>query len=102
MAVALLDLRQAVSAPALNLLAIENCSHKLPLANHSQENRKLYVCICNAIRESELRRVARHVSGDAEAAYAALGKRPNCGQCLMEADEILFEERELGLQPAAA
>lgn len=62
----------------------------------------MYVCICNAIRETELRRVARNVAGDAEAAYAALGKRPNCGQCLQEADSVLFEERELGLQTAAA
>ncbi|WBY17511.1 (2Fe-2S)-binding protein [Erythrobacteraceae bacterium WH01K] len=62
----------------------------------------MYVCICNAIRETELRRVARRTNGDAEAAYAALGKRPNCGSCLDEADAILFEERELGLQPAAA
>ncbi|QYU67286.1 (2Fe-2S)-binding protein [Leptolyngbya sp. 15MV] len=56
----------------------------------------MYICICNAIRECELRRVARHVAGDAEAAYAALGKRPNCGQCLTDADDILTEERELG------
>lgn len=62
----------------------------------------MYVCICNAIRESELRRVARHVSGDAEACYAALGKRPACATCLDDADEILLEERELGLVPAAA
>ena len=62
----------------------------------------MYVCICNAIRESELRRAARHVSGDAEACYAALGKRPACGTCLDEAESILVEERELGLVPAAA
>lgn len=61
----------------------------------------MYVCICNAIKESELRRAARHTSGDAEAAYATLGKRPNCGQCLVEADQILFEERELGRLPVA-
>ncbi|MGI8943930.1 MAG: (2Fe-2S)-binding protein [Qipengyuania sp.] len=62
----------------------------------------MYVCICNAIRETELRRVARHVSGDAEAAYAALGKRPNCGQCLMDADNVLAEEREMSFLPAHA
>ena len=62
----------------------------------------MYICICNAIKESELRRVARHTSGDAEAVYAALGKRPNCGQCLMDADEVLSEERELGFLPAHA
>ena len=62
----------------------------------------MYVCICNAIKESELRRAARHTSGDAEATYAVLGKRPNCGQCLVEADAIVFEERELGCEPVAA
>lgn len=62
----------------------------------------MYVCICNAIRESELRRVARHCPGDAEACYAALGKRPNCGTCLTEADEIVSEERELAFVPLHA
>ena len=62
----------------------------------------MYVCICNAIRENDLRRAARHVSGDAEACYAALGKRPNCGSCLDDAEDILLEERELGVMSAAA
>ena len=62
----------------------------------------MYVCICNAISESELRRAARHCAGDAEACYAMLGKTPNCGSCLCEADDIVFEEREMGLTSAAA
>ncbi|MCP5397462.1 MAG: ferredoxin [Sphingomonadaceae bacterium] len=53
----------------------------------------MYVCICNAIKERELRAIACSVSGDAEAAYAALGKEPDCGQCLCEAEDILAEER---------
>lgn len=53
----------------------------------------MYICVCNAIREDDLRRVARQVPGDAEACYAALGKRPNCGTCLDEADELIFRER---------
>ncbi len=61
----------------------------------------MYVCICNAIKETELRGVAQRTSGDAEAAYAALGKRPNCGTCLREADAILFEERELSCKSVA-
>jgi bacterioferritin-associated ferredoxin len=53
----------------------------------------MYTCICNAIRETELRKAARKCDGNAEAVYAKLGKRPNCGQCLIEADAILSEER---------
>ena len=62
----------------------------------------MYVCICNAIRECDVRRMARRVTGDAESVYAALGKRPNCGHCLEEADDLIFEEREMGFQSAAA
>lgn len=62
----------------------------------------MYVCICNAIRDCELRRAALLCPGNAEAVYAALGKRPNCGQCLEEAEDILFEEREMALLPARA
>ena len=53
----------------------------------------MYVCICNAIRETDFRRAARCVPGDAEAIYAALGKRPQCRQCLEQANEIASEER---------
>ena len=62
----------------------------------------MYTCICNAIRESDLRRAACKSAGDAEAVYAALGKRPNCGQCLDEANAIIDEEREMALLPAFA
>jgi len=62
----------------------------------------MYICICNAIRECDFRRAARCCSGDAEAIYAAMGKRPNCGQCLEEANEIAAEEREGAFLPACA
>ena len=53
----------------------------------------MYVCVCNAIRECEFRHAARRTHGDAEAVYEALGKRPQCGSCLEDADMILAEER---------
>lgn len=55
----------------------------------------MYICICNAIRESDLRAAALSSGGDAEATYAKLGKRPNCGQCLDKAQDILDQERAL-------
>lgn len=54
----------------------------------------MYICICNAIRESDLREAARRHDGDADAVYAALGKTPQCGQCLDDAALILIEERQ--------
>lgn len=53
----------------------------------------MYICICNAIRETDLRRAATCCEGDAEATYATLGKRPNCGHCLEEAQEIIEQQR---------
>ncbi len=53
----------------------------------------MYICICNAIRETDLRKAALCCEGDAEATYASLGKRPNCGQCLEEAQQIIEDER---------
>ncbi|MEM7665815.1 MAG: ferredoxin [Pseudomonadota bacterium] len=55
----------------------------------------MYICICNAIREADLREAALSSSGDAEATYATLGKKPNCGQCLIKAAKILQQERDL-------
>ena len=59
----------------------------------------MYVCVCNAIRESEFRYAGRRTEGDAEAVYSALGKRPQCGSCLEEADVMLAEERACVRRP---
>jgi bacterioferritin-associated ferredoxin len=59
----------------------------------------MYVCVCNAIRESELRHAARRTDGDAEAVYEALGCQPQCCMCLEEADEIIVEERQVDRRP---
>ena len=73
------------------------------LAGETREIRQsMYTCICNAIRECDLRKAARQHRGGAESVYAKLGKRPNCGHCLEEADEVIAEEREAMLQPMAA
>ena len=53
----------------------------------------MYVCVCNAIREDELRHAARRVAGNAEAVYEAIGCAVQCGTCLDEAEETIAHER---------
>lgn len=53
----------------------------------------MYVCICNAIKETELRSLAQGSSGTAEDLYMCLGRTPQCRQCLDEAEEIVTEAR---------
>ncbi len=53
----------------------------------------MYACVCNAICEAELRRCARVVPGDAVAVYAAMGKAPQCGQCLDDSNELIADAR---------
>lgn len=55
----------------------------------------MYVCICNAIRETDLRLAATACRGSAEVVYASLGKTPQCGLCLEDAERILSNERTL-------
>jgi bacterioferritin-associated ferredoxin len=59
----------------------------------------MYICICNAIKECDLRAAARSQCGGVDAVYAALGKLPQCGQCLDDAAHILIEERALASKP---
>lgn len=58
----------------------------------------MYICICNAIRETDLRRIAREHRGDAESLYARLGFATQCRQCLEEAEVIVEDAR--ACQPA--
>jgi len=53
----------------------------------------MVVCICNAIREREVRVAARNGAACPSSAYAACGKRPRCGQCFAFAREIIASER---------
>ena len=58
----------------------------------------MYVCICNAIRESDLRHAARTSRCDVEGLYARMGKHPQCAQCLEDAEDIVAEERSVAAE----
>lgn len=53
----------------------------------------MVVCVCNAIRENDVRQAARNGATSACAAYRALGRRAKCGQCLSFARTIINQER---------
>ena len=53
----------------------------------------MVVCVCNAIREHEVRGAARSGAECPLRAYASLGRRPRCGQCLPFARALIAEER---------
>jgi bacterioferritin-associated ferredoxin len=55
----------------------------------------MVVCICNAIREKDVRAAARMGANNACEAYAKFGRRPKCAQCFRYAETILEEERAL-------
>jgi bacterioferritin-associated ferredoxin len=55
----------------------------------------MVVCICNVIREKDIREVARKGITDVETIYAHLGCEPNCCQCFPFAQEIVQEEHSL-------
>ena len=53
----------------------------------------MIVCVCNAIREGDVRSAARSGAASPCAAYASLGRRARCGQCVPFAREIIAAER---------
>ena len=55
----------------------------------------MVVCVCNAIREKDVRDAARSGAGCPSSAYASLGRRARCGQCFPFARSIIAEERAL-------
>ena len=52
----------------------------------------MYICICNAIRDADLRAAVSKGARSTDEAFEGLGSRPNCGSCLDLADEIVAEE----------
>ncbi|MGF1549759.1 MAG: bacterioferritin-associated ferredoxin [Sphingomonadaceae bacterium] len=53
----------------------------------------MVVCICNALREDDVRKAARGGAGCPASAYRSLGRRPRCGQCFSFAREVIAAER---------
>jgi len=53
----------------------------------------MIVCICNAIREDDIRRAARNGAPCPIAAYRSVDCEPQCGQCLPYARELIDQER---------
>jgi bacterioferritin-associated ferredoxin len=52
----------------------------------------MVVCICNAIREHQIRDVARTCRTPCQA-YSALGCQAKCGHCVIAARAIIDQER---------
>ena len=53
----------------------------------------MMVCVCNALREREVREAARSGAACPTSAYRSLGCRARCGQCFSFAREIIAAER---------
>ncbi|MEG8040533.1 (2Fe-2S)-binding protein [Sphingomonas sp. LR60] len=53
----------------------------------------MVVCVCNAIRECQVREAARAGATTACQAYRCYGRQAKCGQCVAFAREIINEER---------
>lgn len=54
----------------------------------------MIVCSCNAIREKALRQAVREGAERAHQAYAHLGCKVQCGQCLSFARELIADEQK--------
>lgn len=64
----------------------------------------MYICVCNAVTESEIRRCAQ-LGCDLHDLRERLGVCTGCGKCKHAAKQILREERSAGadslaMQPA--
>ncbi len=49
----------------------------------------MYVCVCNAYRDTEIRAVAQAGVRCARKAYQELGNGPQCGRCLSFAQGLI-------------
>ncbi len=53
----------------------------------------MIVCVCNALRENQVRAKARDCAGSVGRVYASLGCKPQCCQCLPFARQVIQDER---------
>ena len=84
--------RRIVDANLFQLIAILYISRNSGPPRPRMDQRPMIVCSCNALRESQVREVARGGVRCEREAYQRLGCRPQCGQCLPFARQLVREE----------
>lgn len=60
----------------------------------------MYVCVCNAYRDMEIRGAAEAGARRARDAYRELGRAPRCGRCL-DLAQMLIDRVHGAAAPAA-
>ena len=53
----------------------------------------MILCVCNALREADVLDAARNGATCALSAYAKLGRKPKCGQCMPAARTLIQDAR---------
>src|SRR3546814_2013784 len=71
----------------------EPVSYALLSVQTDSEEESMVVCVCNAIREKDVRAAVRSGASCPSSAYARAGHRPKCGQCFPFAREIIASEQ---------
>ena len=61
----------------------------------------MYICICNALRDKDIARVARAGACTVDEAYAALGAQTACGHCREDAADVIAGAAHMGQQTSA-
>jgi bacterioferritin-associated ferredoxin len=61
----------------------------------------MYVCVCNAITDREVRAQAQRDGSTVAAIYRSLGRKPTCGKCVPLVCQLLRQVVELPQPPAA-
>jgi bacterioferritin-associated ferredoxin len=63
----------------------------------------MYVCVCNAITDRDVRAQARIKCETVAAIYCSLGAKPKCGKCVPLVRQLLRQVIELSqVEPVAA
>ncbi|MSO80626.1 MAG: (2Fe-2S)-binding protein [Alphaproteobacteria bacterium] len=62
----------------------------------------MIVCVCNSLRDNDIRRAAESGATSVIDAYARLGTAPQCGCCLECAQDMIDAHHEDAREPVAA
>jgi bacterioferritin-associated ferredoxin len=61
----------------------------------------MYVCLCNAITDRDVRAQAQGECSTVSAIYRSLGTKPKCGKCVPLVRQLMRQVVELPLAEAA-
>ncbi len=76
------------------IITLDNHSQLHQITQHEQEGLVMYVCVCNGIREKQVRKAVNEGASTVGRVFKAHGCKADCAQCVNCMRDVIEKETQ--------